>query len=91
MRGLKINKQTGRDTPLSATPEPKTVYTEAERKAISEEKNKAEAAAQKALKQARDKQADDYLKNISSSKEPYNNAKAENKNPKSSLSDRLSK
>lgn len=89
MRGLKINNQAGRDTPLSATPEPKRVYTEAERKSISEEQNKVEAAAEKALKQARDKRENDYLKNISSPKEPYVNAKAENKNPKSSLLDRL--
>ncbi len=79
------------DTPLAPTPEPKRVYTESERKSIYDEESKNVAAAKSALKELRDKQVNDDLKKLSSSKEAYNNAKAEIRNSNSSFSSFLNK
>jgi hypothetical protein len=52
------------------------------------EQSKANKAAESAMKEARDKQANDALNNLSGSQEPYNNSRGENRNSGSSLLNR---
>ena len=52
------------------------------------EQSKANKDAESAMKEARDKQANDAMKSISNSQEPYNNARGENRNSGSSLLNR---